>query len=562
MVRPVGLSLQPKHLGRYRDIARLLIKYGRSDLVDNLDIEGLDAEEPGSPRCEDAVQLATDLERLGPTFIKLGQLLSTRVDLLPEPYTDALSRLQDDVAPFAFEDVQRIVADELGVGLSHAFTSFDPKPLAAASLAQVHRAVLQSGREVVVKVQRPGIRRQIAEDMAALQELAEFADRHTELGRRFGFSELLEHFRKALVAELDYTREAAHLTTLAEIVHPWPRLVVPRHVPDYSTGRVLTMDFVPGRKVTDVTPVGRTDLDARPLVDDLFRAYLQQILGAGFFHADPHPGNVLLTPDGRLALIDLGMVGRLSNSARDCIVKLLLAVSDGDGEEAATALSQLGSQQADFDRDTFRADMDDLVHRSVELGSNLQAGAVVLDMTRIASRCGLRPAPELALVGKALLNLDQVAKHLDPGFAPTEAIRRHTAAILQTRMTTSSGGLLGAAMEARDFTMQLPGRVNKVMDAVAEGKFQVKIDAIDQPQLHALLQRLVNRLATGLVLASLVVGAALRMQIPTQSRILGYPSIAVTCFALAAGGGFALLISVLRSDRREAAEGRRPRKRP
>ena len=179
------------------------------------------------------------------------------------------------------------------------------------------------------------------------------------------------------------------------------------------------------------------------------------------------------------------MVGRLSNSARDCIVKLLLAVSDGDGEEAATALARLGAQQADFDRDTFRADMDDLVHRSVELGSDLQAGAAVLDMTRIASRCGLRPAPELAVVGKALLNLDQVAKHLDPGFSPTEAIRRHTAAILQARMTTSSGGLLGAAMEARDFTVQLPGRVNKVMDAVADGKFQVKIDAIDQPQLHA-----------------------------------------------------------------------------
>ena len=554
------LSLKPKHLARYRDIAVLLVKYGRSDLVRDLDIDGLEPADGDAPLCEDAMELARDLERLGPTFIKLGQLLSTRVDLLPAPYTDALSRLQDDVAPFPYEEVERIVTDELGVDLSHAFASFEEAPLAAASLAQVHRATLRSGREVVVKVQRPGIRKQIADDMAALAELAGFADDHTDLGRRFGLAELLEQFRKALVAELDYTREATNLTTLARIVEPWPRLVVPRPVADYSTGRVLTMDYLPGRKVTDVTPVGRTDLDGGPLVDDLFRAYLQQILAEGFFHADPHPGNVLLTADDRLALIDLGMVGRLSSSSRDCIVRLLLAVSDGSGEGAADALASLGTQREDFDRERFRRTVSDLVQRSVELGSDLQAGAVVLEMTRIASDCGLRPAPELALVGKALLNLDQVAQHLDPSFAPADAIRRHTAAILQARMTTSTGGLLGAAMEARDFTVQLPGRINKVMDAVADGKFQLKVDAIDEPQLLAVLQRLANRLATGLVLASLVVGAALMMQIPTKSRIFGYPSIAMICFALAATGGFALLISVIVADRRIAREARRQRR--
>ncbi len=556
----MGLSMQPKHLARYRDIARLLIRYGRSDLVRDLDVDGLQDDDRDTPLCEDATQLAHDLEKLGPTFIKLGQLLSTRVDLLPAPYTDALARLQDDVTPFSYDEVERIVVDELGVDLSHAFASFDPEPLAAASLAQVHRATLRSGRAVVVKVQRPGIRGQIADDMAALGELAGFADAHTDIGRRFGFSELLEQFRKALVAELDYTREATNLITLARIVEPWPRLVVPRPVADYSTGRVLTMDYLPGRKVTDLGPLARTDLDGGPLVDDLFRAYLQQMLADGFFHADPHPGNVLLTSDDRLALIDLGMVARLSQGARDCIVKLLLAVSDGNGEGAADALASLGTQREDFDRDRFRTEVGDLVARSVELGSDLQAGAVVLEMTRIAGVCGLRPAPQLALVGKALLNLDQVAQSLDPTFAPADAIRRHTASILQARMKTSTGGMLGAAMEARDFTVQLPGRINKVMDAVADGKFQLKVDAIDEPQLLAVLQRLANRLATGIVLASLVVGAALMMQIPTKSRIFGYPSIAMVCFALAAGGGAALLVSVLLADRRIARTARDQRR--
>jgi ubiquinone biosynthesis protein len=373
-------------------------------------------------------------------------------------------------------------------------------------------------------------------------------------------SELLEQFRKAVVDELDYTREANNLTRLAKIVEPWPRLVVPRPVPDYSTGRVLTMDYLPARKVTDLSPLARTERDFGPLVDDLFRAYLQQILAEGFFHADPHPGNVLLMSDDRLAIIDLGMVARLSTKVRDSMVKLLLAVSEGNGDAAADVLATLGHQRDDFDQDGFRSAVSDLIQRSVENGSGVQAGAVMFEMMRIASKNGLRPAPEFSLVGKALLNLDQVAVNLDPSFDPAAAIRRHTAEILQSRSNTSIAGLFAAVMEARDFAIQLPGRVNKVMDAVAGGKFHLKIDAIDEPQWLSVLQRLTNRLASGIVLASLVVGAALMMQIPTKSRILGYPSIAMVCFALAATGGLALLISVILADRRIANTARRQRK--
>ena len=564
------LALSPKHLSRYRDLASLLIRYGRGDLVQGLRLDGLELEDLALGESPDALaaeqtaeRLAADLEAMGPTYIKLGQLLSTRVDLLPPAYTAALARLQDKVEPFGFDEVERIVTGELGVDLKHAFTSFEREPLAAASLAQVHRAVLPSGREVVVKVQRPDIREQVREDLDALSGLAELVDRHTEVGRSYGFSDLLEQFARSLTAELDYRREAANLLTLARIVAPWDRLVVPAPVPDYSTSRVLTMDYIEGRNVATIGPLGRLELDGAALVDDLFHAYLQQILVDGILHADPHPGNVLITSDHRLALIDLGMIATLSSAHQDGFVKLLLAISDGNGDAAADALAALGSRSnadsraEDFDADRFRLRVSELVLQAVQSGSDFQAGAVVLELTRLSAQSGMRPPPELALIGKTLLNLDQVAQILDPSFVPADAVRRHTATILQSRVRSSTGSLLTSAMEARDFAMLLPGRLNKVMDALGDGRFEVKVNAIDEPQFLAVMQRLANRVASALVIAAVVVGAALMMQVPTKARILGYPSVAVICFMLAALGGTALISSILLADRRIARKARR-----
>ena len=345
----MSVALRPQHAARYKDIARLLVKYGRSDLVKDAGLDDVaDYTDDGDVPAK-AEELTDDLERMGPTYIKLAQLLSTRADLIPPPYAKALSRLQDSVEPFPFEDVERIVTEELGVRLSRAFSSFDATPLASASLGQVHRATMRDGREVVVKVQRPGIKERIAEDMEALAELAEFADRHSEAGRKYGFGELLEQFRRSLNGELDYRKEAANLTALARIVSKYDRLVIPEPIDDYTTGTVLTMDYIRGRKITDLGPLGRMELDGRALAEQLFEGYLDQILIEGFFHADPHPGNVLLTDDGRVAMIDLGMVARVPSGMRKLLVKLLLGLSDGDGKAAADAAVALGRPLEDFD---------------------------------------------------------------------------------------------------------------------------------------------------------------------------------------------------------------------
>jgi len=306
------------------------MKYGRSSLVTSAGLEDAIATDgpgaaPDAPPEADA--LADDLERMGPTFIKLGQLLSTRPDILPPAYLASLTRLQDDVKPFSYAEVERIVQEELDVRISRAFPEFDSEPMASASLGQVHRAVMRDGRQVVVKVQRPGIREQIAEDLEALGDIAEFMDKHTESGGRYRFVPMLAEFSKSIKRELDYRQEAQNLATLGRNLESFDRIIVPRPVDDFTTSRVLTMEYISGQKITRLSPLVKLDLDGAELADQLFKAYLRQILIDGFFHADPHPGNVLLTADGNLALIDMGMVAHVTPDTHDALVKRLLAVS-------------------------------------------------------------------------------------------------------------------------------------------------------------------------------------------------------------------------------------------
>ena len=556
----MGISLRPEHLRRYKDIALLLVRYGRSDLVSQAGLEEIasDGSEITDGKPE---QLAADLERLGPTFIKLGQLLSTRADMLPPAYIHALSRLQDDVAPISFAEVERIVEEELGVRISRAFQDFDNIPLASASLGQVHRAVLRNGRAVAVKVQRPGIREGILHDLEALQEMAEFADAHTEMGRRYGLAAMLEQFRKSMLRELDYLQEARNLTTLADNLATFPRLHVPRPIDDYTTSRVLTMDFIGGRKLTTLGPLAQLEVDGAALAEQLLAAYLQQILVDGFFHADPHPGNVFLTDGGDLALIDLGMVGRIPTEVQERLLKLLLAVSDGRGDDSARALITL-AEQVDEERDevSFRRAVGEIVteHQGIQL-AEMSAGRIVLELARVSADHGLRPPPELSMLGRALLALDEVARTLDPGFDPNAAIQRQGADILRQRMTgsASQGSLLSSVLEAKEFAERLPGRVNKVMDALAEGELKLNVKGIDEHAIMGGIHDLANRVTAGLVIAALIIGAAMLMRVETSSTLFGYPSIAIVCFVVAASFGVVLLFRIWQSDRKARSRSQR-----
>jgi len=560
------MKISASHLKRYREIASLLWRYGRSDLVQQMSTEdgfGFGADDIAATRAEGEEsgkiadgqttpeQLVDDLEAMGPTYIKLGQVLAGRPDLLPEPYLKALERLQDKVKPFAYGEVEEIVMTELGVRISKAFSRFDIEPLAAASLGQVHAASLRDGREVVVKVQRPDIRQQIAEDFEVLAQIAAFMDKHTDMGRRHQFVRLLDEFRIAIQQELNYEREAQNLITVGKNLEKFQRIQIPRPVPGYFTRSVLTMERIQGQKVTSFGPLAQLDLKGAPLAEEVFKAYLQQVLVDGLFHADPHPGNVFVTDDGRIALIDLGQVGHTSSAMQENLLKILIAVSEGNGEAAAEIAIRVSERLEDFAAPEFRRRITQLVALRRDQGlAQMNVGRSLLDVSTIARENGLIVPSELVVLGKTLLQLDEVGRILDPTFDPNASIRRNVSELMTQRMRKdlTQGSVYSSMLEAKDFMTGLPTRLNRIMDAVGNSELEVKIRAMDAKIVLDGMQKIANRITMGVVLAGLVVGASLLMRVPTRFRIFDYPGLAILCFIAAAAGGFWLVVSIFVQD--------------
>ena len=544
------MKLGPTHLKRYKDVAFIFLKHGNSEIAK---MAGFDpAEAPESKGKADAADLAKDLEKLGPTFVKIGQLLSTRSDLIPPIYMDALSRLQDDVEHVAYEEIEEVVQEQLGVRISKAFESFDEKPVGAASLGQVHRAVLRSGREVAVKVQRPGIRKEIITDLESLQEIADFLDEHTDFGKKYETSRVLAEFRKSLIRELDYQKEANQLNELSANLQKFKNLAIPKVVEEYSTSLVLTMDYLPGTKVTSLSGAILSDINGDNLADEVFRAYLQQILVDGFFHADPHPGNLLLTPDHRIAILDLGMVGRLNQRLRDQLVHLLAGISHADGIQTAEAAIRIGElKDGTIDRGKFVNEIENLVGetRGTDL-KGLQIGSVVMLVMQACANAGIRIPAEINLLGKTLMNLDRVGIALAPGFDPAAAIRTNLEKISTSRLkdSFSIASLMGALTETKDIVSTLPRRANEILELVSTNKLRVKVDSINEKLLMKGLQKIANRITMGLIISAFIVGSSMLARVETTFKIWGYPGLALIFYLLAGIGALILMFSILFKD--------------
>lgn len=546
------LSLQPKLISRYTDIVRLLFKYGQGDLARQAGLPSALGEHGASVATHQdssstPASLARDLEERGPAYVKLGQLLSTRSDLLPESYLKALERLQDDVEPVPIDHIQEVITEELGVRISRGFAEFDETPLAAASLGQAHRATLRDGREVVVKVQRPGIRSRVMEDLEAMTELATFLDKHTDFARNMGLLDLVGSLHDTILEELDYRQEAENARILGENLTDFKLIQIPQPVGDYCSSRVITIDYVSGVKITDVSPTVLLEVDGEKMADELFRIYLHQVLVDGCFHSDPHPGNLALTPDHRIALMDFGMVTRVAPRMQQRLLKLLLAISDGLGEEAARIAIDIGRPRVGFQEDNFVARITSLVteqrHKNVK---ELEAGRLVMDIQGISGECGLRVPHELTMLGKTLLNLDKVVSTLSPDFDPNEALRSRASEILhrQTRERMSLTTVYHSLLEATELAQNLPARANRLTELLATNQFKVKVDALDERRLMAGMQKIANRITSGLVLAALIIGASMLMH--SQSSVT--VTIATIFFIVAGLFGVVLVSRAMFGD--------------
>lgn len=544
----------PQKFSNYSKFISFIYKYWNSDLFRTASENALGEtydESENMPQYDSPEELAEDLKNMGPTYIKLGQLLSTRPDLIPEPYMKALEKLQDDVEEISYDEVEKIVEEEIGQRISKAFENFEVQPLASASIGQVHRATLRSGKEVAVKIQRPGVRKRFLEDLDTLKEITDFAVKNNKTAKKYAVDQVLNELRFILLNELDYSKEAENLKALGNNLKQYSRIFIPQPVEGYSTSKILTMDYVDGRKITSISPLSRTENDYTQLIDQLVAAYMKQIIIDGFAHADPHPGNVHLTKDHQIALMDLGMVAKFGPELRDHLLKLMIAISKYNGAETAKVLLQISEYDKDADIKTFQKEIDRLVLESQNKSAkDMQTGKLLIQMNRIAAENGIQLAVELNIFGKILMNMDQIVAALTPDYNLQQSIQENVEKLMHKKMLNElkPDQFFSQILETKKLTENLPERLNVISERLANNEFEIKIDAIDEQRLTDGFQKVANRISMGLIIAALIIGAALLMRVPTTFTILGYPGLAMIFFCVAAVFGMWLVAKMVLSD--------------
>ncbi len=485
-------------IGRAARIATVLAKYG--------------VKERGSadvPLRERAHNLRSALEELGPTFAKLGQILSTRPDLLPPEVIDELSTLQDQVPPLAEAQVVGVMEEELGVPWEDVFESIDPQPLAAGTIGQVHRATLETGEPVVVKVQRPGARDEIMRDLGLFELFAEKAEHRAAMRRLVDIPAVIEHLSESLKRELDFRREAANIARLREVLEPYSRLDVPGVYEQLSTSRLLVLEFIDGTPVRQAPDVPERREAARQLIE----SYYGQILTDGFFHADPHPGN-LLWSDGKVYFLDCGMVGEVEPRVRELMLLLVMAFWQEDDAFLSEVVLQLSGhgEWPDLDVHEFQREIGALFEgiRGQSL-TEIQLGPVLQGITQVSARHDVRLPASLALTAKALAQMQLAAAELDPDLDPFSIVgrfllKRYTARI---RESADPKRLFYEAQKARVRLSRFVESIERMTGARAGPRFQVDFPAM--VSLETTIRRAVRRMALAVGAAATIVATGFVM---------------------------------------------------
>ena len=550
-----------RHTQRYRQILTVLFKYGFGDLLDILKIErylesGLHMVSGKLwKRIETrsrAARARMALEELGPTFIKMGQILSTRPDLLPVEFIQELPKLQDNVQPFPFADVREMIEQEFGKPLDQVFSHFDEQPLAAASIGQVHRARTSDGEDVVVKVQRPDISRTIEVDLEIMMHIAGLMERHVEGWDIQRPTRIVEEFARTIEKELDYTLEAAYMERFAKQFANDPMVYVPKVYREVTSARVLTMEYIDGVKASDIERLEKEGLDRRIIAQRGFNLIMRQIFTYGFFHADPHPGNIFVLPDNVICYLDFGMMGRINLKSREDFADLAMSIVLRDSMKAADALLEIAISEKEPDYRLLERDVAELIDQYCYRPlSELELGQIMHRLLKTAAKHRLSIPPEMFLMVKALVTSEGLGRALDPEFNVIEQATPFIKRIRLDRLnpTRIARDVTSSGADLLRLLRDVPEEIRKILKMARQGKVKMEFEHRGLEPMLSTHDRISNRIAFAIVLASLVIGSALIVLSGIPPKWHDIPVIGLIGFVVAGAMGFWLLISIMRRGR-------------
>ena len=561
-IRKIGvIGRTYRHLNRYRQILAILFKYGFGDLLEMLRIDqyievGLQMisrkRAQRVERLNRPQRLRMAFEELGPTYIKLGQILSTRPDLIPMDYIEELSKLQDKVPAFPFQDVCKVVKSEFGFSPEELFEQLDEEPLASASIGQVHRAILKDGEAVAVKFQRPGIRRIIEVDLEIMLHLATLAERHIEELSLHRPVKIVEEFARTLEKEIDYKNEATNMERVARHFLDDPHVYIPKVFRETTTSRVLTAEFIEGIKISDTEKLESAGLDRKLVTARGADLILKQVFEHGFFHADPHPGNIFVLPGDVICLLDFGMAGVVDRQTRDDFVDLVDSIVQQNEIRAAQVLLKLTYREEEPDRRLLEREVADFMGRHLYKPlKDIELGPLLLQLLELASNFRLRIPPDIFLMIKAVSTVEGVGRLLNPDF---DMIAHATPFITRVKLERYkperiADDALDLASKLLQFLRQFPKDLLDLGHLIRQRRLSLQIEHRGLETMLATHDRISNRISFSIIIAALIVGSALIVISETPPLVYGISLIGILLFFAAAIMGIWLLVAILKKGK-------------
>ena len=562
-IKDIGrVSQRYRHLMRYQQVIGIVLKYGFQNILDAMNIDhyiesGLQlipfvTVHEKIEKYSKSQRIRMVFEELGPTFIKLGQILSSRPDLVPVALLNELTRLQDHVPAFEYDKVKSIIESEFNESVDELFESMDPAPFASASIGQVHKARLAGGDEVAVKIQRPGIRKIIEADLEIMLHLASIMENNIKEAAFFRPVRIVEEFARTLENELDYSVEAASIKQMAAQFRHDATLIIPRVYSDYSSDRVLTMAFINGIKAGDLSAIDRAGLDKKLLIRRGADFVMKQVFEHGFFHADPHPGNIFFLENNIICPIDFGMTGFLDRSTRELLVDLFHSVATRDFKVSARLLCRLGEYDTQPNAARLEKDISHFVttHLSGTL-KDIKTAPMLNEFLELCARSGLRIPPDFFLMMKAFISIEGLAQKLDPDFDMIRHAIPYVRAAKFERLKPSRivRELAGLARETYRFIQVMPGDIIEVMDQIKNKNLTVNVQLTGLDKLMHTQDQTSNRISFAIIIAALILGSAIVVNSEVPPRLFGVSVIGIGGFVTAAVMGIWLLVAIIRRGR-------------